>query len=394
MLDNKMFPDDLKMQLEKFTNELNKYNSANSEDSISDLITLKGRTDDNYTDSERCIARKCYETFGYSEIDINDGFEMYNSDSLQMTTLYGKLRSEYNINLTDLYKYDSIRKLAEKIESNKMDIYKTKEKILEIYNKGIMESRDYYTDSRLMYAELIQKLNVIDFKVKKCYNNVMVTGVTGYLGIYILHELLENTEVKVSLIIRRMDNVSAEERLRGKIGKYFGSEFFDKYMERINVYEGDMFDTGFGLGETYSCLKEEVDCIVHCAARSIVKLMSLSAYKCDNFHIGNPNTTELKDCLSDSRNIIHSELVSLSDFLDKGIEFFESSSSKFSIFNDILIHCFDGGNIQEDYRASEVGDDFTNSILEKMNFHWPELTPKVFNKYLSHCISVGFIKES
>lgn len=83
----------------------------------------------------------------------------------------------------------------------------------------------------------------------------------------------------------------------------------------------------------------------------------------------------------------------MSDFLDTGIELFESNSEKFSIFNDILIYCFDGGSIQENYRASEIGNDLTNNILEKLGLYWPELTPEVFNRYLSHCISVGFLRK-
>ena len=173
---------------------------------------------------------------------------MYNSDSLQMTSLYGKIRSEYNINLTDIYEYNSISKLAKKIQSSKMDVYKTKEKILEIYRNGIMEQGDYYQESQQKYTKRVKEQKNIDINIGKDYNNILVTGATGYLSIYIVRELLENTESRLSIIIRKLHNISVEERFKNKVERYFEIEFWEKYKDRIDIYEGDMLASNFGIG--------------------------------------------------------------------------------------------------------------------------------------------------
>lgn len=544
MIENKNLPEDLKQQLEKLTEEISKFNSENKNNCTQTKINLLGRDNADYTDAEIFIAQKCFETFGYKDIDINDGLDVFNADSLQMTTLYSKMRSSYNMSLTDLYKYDSIKRLAENIGGSKMDIYDTVQKLLESQkNNESAEHIDYYSVDRKKYIERVKNSNDIDINNKKSYNNIMLTGATGYLGIYILKELLENTASVITLILRRRGDSTVFDRLKSKFGKYFDCDLFEKSINRLDIYEGDMLDCRFGLGNEYDSLADSVDCIIHCAAytshfgeysdfyeanvcmteniimfaeegqrkdikhistyavaqfngsgkgvfftefdninvdhiedvtvyyprtkiiaenlmnsarerginvsifrlddilfeyqrgvmqeniennaialiirsfvelgtipdvngieyeftfvdyaaKAIVLLMHLSETASMNLHISNSSTTDLRECLSDSSLDIVTDLVPFEEFLNRGLALFENDKPEFAYFNDILIHFFDGGNISEDYRASGLGFEYTVKVLEKMNFYWPRLDADVFNKFLKHCVDVGFIKKT
>ena len=528
-------------KLSGFTDDFSKIVGSEKTD---EQVILTGRDDGEYTEAERFIAQKCYETFGYREININDSFSTFNNDSLQMTTLFGKIRSAYNINMTDLYKYDSVSALAASLKCSAKDIYVMADMIMEMSAKmsQIVPAKEYFKADIDKYNARTDSVSDLVGIRKVSYDNILLTGAAGYLGVYILRELLVNTTSEISLIVRASKGITAEERVRTHLSKYFGSDLYYKYADRINVYEGDLVKSSFGMDKGYDELAQKVDCVIHCAANSshfgeysqfydgnvtatenvimfsetgrkkvlnhistyatgvfsgsgkgiyftefddvntnhidevenyyhktkiisekliqlsrqrgtdarifrvddilfeyergimqeninnnaialiiksflelgmipdiagfeyefsyvdytakaIALLVSLSGMPVNNFHIGNNVSVELRKCLSDSTLDIHADVVPLKEFLDKGIEMFESNDPKYELFDQIVIHGMNGGNIDLNYRASDVGSELTRRILEKYGFTWPALTSVVMNKFVVHCEKIGFISK-
>lgn len=269
MINSGRLPAELKDQLESFSENYKKYLAEQSGgDSRASSIILSGRSDDSYTDTERFIAQKCYETFGYKEIDINDSFTLFNADSLQMMTLFTKIQPHYDIMLTDVYEYNTVAKLAEKVDGSKKDLRAMAESVLEIQKKRKEQNIVYYSDEKKKYAECVKAISDIDLSDKKCYNNVLLTGSTGYLGVYLLRELLEHTDSDVTLIVRAADKAAAGERVRRAFSAFFDAEVLDRNSNRIDIYTGDIIADDLGLGEDYEKLADTVDCIIHCAANS------------------------------------------------------------------------------------------------------------------------------
>ena len=70
-------------------------------------------------------------------------------------------------------------------------------------------------------------------------SNVLLTGVTGFLGIHLLYELLNKKNVKkIYCIIRAKDFKNANERFQEKIKYYFDNVFrrtTSKLLEEKNV---------------------------------------------------------------------------------------------------------------------------------------------------------------
>lgn len=542
LIHDEMMPFELKSQIEKLAEEIKRYSEGNKKEMYTDL-RLEGREDGSYNETEVFLAQKCYDVFGYNVIDIDSSFSSFNADSLQMTTLYAKIREHFNIGLTDLYENDSIRKLAEKLSGNEQDIRSLVETLIE-------ESRDttpafvpeqHYHAEIEAYNEKITGMAPVDISKRKCYNNILLTGGTGYLGAYLLKELLEQTSSHVILLARADSDEKAYTRIRNNCEYYFGNEIFDKYPDRIEIFAGDLTASDLGLGERYSKLADTVDCILNSAANSghfgeyrsfyegnvvsteniiafantgikktlnhistyavdqyrgpgnggfltefvdvdvenidevenyysktkiiaenlintareeglearifrvgsiffeyergvmqkniennaaalmirsfvelgmipdvdgfgyrfsyvdytakaIVMLMGICDAPVENYHISNTERRQLRNYLSDSRSERRIELLPAEDFLRKGLEMYENNDPRYELFNDLIIHSYDGGRIEKTDIDPMVGFSLTNTLLEEMGFSWPDLTIECFNRFIKYSISTGFIK--
>lgn len=96
--------------------------------------------------------------------------------------------------------------------------------------------------------------------------NVLLTGATGFLGAYLLHEYLCRTSATVYCLVRAKTQSEARSRLLANLHAYrLDTESLD--LTRIQVFCGDVSQSCLGLsGDEYAKLADSVDTIVHSAA--------------------------------------------------------------------------------------------------------------------------------
>ncbi len=87
------------------------------------------------------------------------------------------------------------------------------------------------------------------------YENILLTGATGFLGVHLLKELLDAGKTVYCL-------VRDEERLKEHVAYYFG----DFKSDRLIPVAGNVEAADLGLGERYNELAATVDCVFHAAA--------------------------------------------------------------------------------------------------------------------------------
>jgi len=109
--------------------------------------------------------------------------------------------------------------------------------------------------------------------------NVILTGANGYLGIHILHDLLENhlqqhPDCKVVCLVRHGRNgVSSETRLRNLLFYYFEKNYKEYFGNQLVVVDGDVTNpSAFDEVEKYVNPSETICTLINCAA--IVKHFS------------------------------------------------------------------------------------------------------------------------
>lgn len=114
------------------------------------------------------------------------------------------------------------------------------------------------------YNEHINELENRTLK-KANFKKVFLTGVTGFLGIYLLKELLENTEAIIICIVRPTEiEKNIKDRCYNTYQSYFGNEALSNaYKNRISVIEGDITKPGLGIKVNF---QESIDVVYHCAA--------------------------------------------------------------------------------------------------------------------------------
>ena len=103
-------------------------------------------------------------------------------------------------------------------------------------------------------------------------NELLLTGVTGFLGKVVLEELLRRQQelnvATIHVLIRPKNGVSSEERFHSEIvSSPCFSMLKEGWHERVEMIAGDLADDGCGLDDsTQTLLADRVTHVIHCAA--------------------------------------------------------------------------------------------------------------------------------
>ena len=180
------------------------------------------------------------------KISVTANFFDYYVDSLVIIKAQTMLYNHgIDINTQSFYEYPSIRSLAKFISTPKEDI------------SNIENDTNIAIDSIVKPNE-----NIITN-----YNNILLFGVTGFLGIHILYSLLKTTNSHIYCVIREKNNLDAVSRFYNKFKFYFNTEKFDKYKDRITTITGNILKDNFELtNEDYEYLGNNIDCVISSAA--------------------------------------------------------------------------------------------------------------------------------
>ncbi|WP_433202477.1 amino acid adenylation domain-containing protein [Nocardia sp. CA-107356] len=96
--------------------------------------------------------------------------------------------------------------------------------------------------------------------------DVLLTGATGFVGAYLLRELLASTSARIWCLVRSDDDERAYKRIRDAMEKY--RIWDDAYQPRIIAVAGDLAAPRFGLDQSgYTRLADRIEVIYHNGAR-------------------------------------------------------------------------------------------------------------------------------
>lgn len=202
------------------------------------------------------VIKDCTHTDDFSITD--DFLDDLGIDSLSLTSISVAL-SNYKLGMQDFYTYSCVQDLAQFIEN------KAKDGGLLVEVDGI---------DKIDIPMLSAKLTNTKSENSKANNfdltTVLITGVTGFLGIHLLHELLLNKKVKqIYCIIRNKIGIEASERLKKMIDFYYNSDekLFKLIEEKVIILNGEITKPNFNLSEdTYMLLQSSVKTVINCAA--------------------------------------------------------------------------------------------------------------------------------
>lgn len=242
-----------------------------------DPVLSKYKEEENHvltqSDVEQKIIAAFREVTGVKKISPHDHFFDLGGNSLTAVNVVARLQKDLTISIIQLLEYPTAFELAQHVtykdEKNRVNKEVLQQYLLESRERYHLseEIRQEFTEIRRSYDERNRRYDEINLAHKSEYRDILLTGSTGYLGIYLLCELLTHSESNIHLIIRGKDQVEAEHRLKEKIRYYFGPTFYEEYKQRILVYSGDLTQNHLGLElPLFQELSESIECVMHSAA--------------------------------------------------------------------------------------------------------------------------------
>lgn len=250
-------------------------------------------TNEKLTAKERKLLEIWKKILHVENISINDNFFDIGGDSiLAINMQIEALRNGFAFEYADIFNYPTIKALAAKVP---------------VEFKNDLGDYDYSKINKLLENNTLENINTIS---PSPIGNVLLIGVTGYLGSHLIHSFLENEKGDIYCLIRQKDNVIPNERLKNTLTFYFGKNFAEKYKDRIHVLEGDITNPNhIGLSdEDYTLIKNNVTTVInsgalvkHFGQRNLFEKVNVQ---------GTSNVVEL--CKKLNKRLLHISTVSVS----------------------------------------------------------------------------------
>ncbi|HAM68277.1 MAG TPA: hypothetical protein DCP68_01475 [Ruminococcus sp.] len=206
------------------------------------------------TQAEKDFCRIFSELLHAPDVGAEENFFELGGTSLLVTNVVIEAgRLGYKLSFSDVFDRPTPRKLAEaagdRTEPADDDI------------DAAVIAYDYAAIN-----DLLEKNTLAAFKSGTCHSlgNVLLTGATGYLGIHILHELIEtlDADAKIYCMLRSGKENPADIRLLSLYFYYFDTYISDLIGSRIIICEGDVTDQ-----EKLAELEQyPIDTVINCAA--------------------------------------------------------------------------------------------------------------------------------
>jgi len=95
----------------------------------------------------------------------------------------------------------------------------------------------------------------------------LLTGVTGYIGSYVAHELLQRSDERIAVLVRAKSQDEGRERLWKSMQLHMDFAAFARVLPRFDIYLGDLTAPELGIeSAARKRLVESMRSVVHCAA--------------------------------------------------------------------------------------------------------------------------------
>lgn len=231
------------------------------------VLTTNGKIDKKYLDGIKLQDTNHYEAphndfekklvalwkkfLNVDKIGINDNFFDLGGDSLIAIRMQIEaFRLGLNISYADIFSHPTIKQLSEKIA---------------VHNNPLDIGNYDYSKINLLLEK--NKLPVCK-KIKNAkLKNILLTGVTGFVGIHILDKLLSETKATVYCLVRNKNQVSYADRLAKTLHFYFGNKYDKLVGTRIQIVKGNVAEKHLGFSDSlYHDLGSKLSCIINSAA--------------------------------------------------------------------------------------------------------------------------------
>ena len=226
--------------------------------------------------TEQSIAQVWAEHLGRQFIAREDNFFDLGGDSLRAIAVVNRLRRSFHCTVNDLYEHPRLADFAGLCRpqpGHLRTILRSAAADWCDYQRNLAayeaEREAALAGPRRAYEAGYQALVNAVSGHRRNYDRVLLTGATGFVGSYVLRELLLSPNRYVSVLVRASDDRSARVRLAKTLAHYFGAAGGAALANhpRLTVLAGELRRNDLGLSaKSYDQLSDGLRAIFHCAA--------------------------------------------------------------------------------------------------------------------------------
>ena len=211
-------------------------------------------------DTEKTFCEIFGKILKVEKVGIDDSFfEMGGTSLVAMQLIAEAAKAGYSMVYKNVFDNSTPRLLAQMLRP---ELYNGAAKASSA-SLPMIDEIEAYDYSQL--EELLAANKLDTFRNGKCYDrlgDVLLTGATGFLGIHVLHNLIERDDVShIYCLVRSNKSISAESRVRTLLFYYFGQKYEEQFGSRITVIDGDVTNA-----DVFSNFDAHIDLVINCAA--------------------------------------------------------------------------------------------------------------------------------
>jgi len=217
-------------------------------------LPQRAPTTANLTSTELAVAESwadILEGVPSNTISPEESWLDLGGNSIKANSMIRLVRRHYpNVKLQDIYQHPTLAEFSKSLEGSP---------------NGTPAStfEDYAGDALKLAKELPTSFPTIEDQPT---STVFLTGATGFLGAFILHNLLSRSSIHKVYTLVRGSRASLHARLQRTLSAY--GLWSSSFTSRLAPLSGDLEKPHFGLGtETWKELSTSVDLIIHNGAR-------------------------------------------------------------------------------------------------------------------------------
>ncbi len=231
------------------------------------------------TASEVVVAKIMGDVLALPGIGVRDNFFDLGGHSLTATQLLSRVQEHFRVELSihDLFAAPTVAGVAAHIDALQRSSGGGKSSKAEHKSKK-NPIAPFIVENEIILPDDIQtttRSQDYDFSHVPLCQHILLTGATGFLGAFLLRELLVRTRgiihclVRVTKCKKGVDKAAfARWRLRENLERYGLFEEIGQYIQRIYpVVVGDITKPRLGMSEAaFRVLGQQIDAVYHCAA--------------------------------------------------------------------------------------------------------------------------------
>ena len=207
-------------------------------------------------DVERFFCETVAKTLNLERVGITDNFFQIGGTSLiAMRLAVAVSKGGYNMVYKDLFDYPTPEAMARFVTNDGSTSLPTND------NDNDNDNNQPYDYDRINH--IVSRNNIDTYlgdTSQYALGTVFLTGATGYLGIHVLHELLENPDIPaIYCLVRGSKNYAALSRLRTLLYYYFDNTYEEQVGKRMFIIEGDVT-------KPFDYVNVPIDTVINCAA--------------------------------------------------------------------------------------------------------------------------------